>query len=172
MSNLRGHVVFAVIVSAAAAAVTDLRPPSLEDTVSFITAAVRQHQAGPALFADERRWRLAIAFAGCSVEMRVSSEVNRLGAWSARTRIARWRLQDIDDAAVQVIDERGVAPGAFVVELPCEDRRACVDRAADGRDDAVQLAFTSTLMAQRVAAAFRYGTTLCRARPDSGDRSR
>ena len=169
MSNLRGHIVLAVMLSSAAAALTDLRPPSLEDTASFIAATVRQHHAVPVLFDDdERLWRHEIAFTGCSVETRVSSEVNRLGAWTSQTRIARWRLHDLDGEAIQVIDETSSGPRAFLVALPCEARRACVDRATQGRDDAVRLPFTSALMARRVAAAFRYATTVCRDRLVAG----
>jgi hypothetical protein len=162
MSPVRRDVIAAVLLSGAAAAIADMRPPGLEETTAFVTAAVQRHHVRlPSRDGDERNWDTAITFAGCAVESRTSLDVRLLGAWQPRSWIARWHLGDAAAQDVHVTTARQGDRATFVVTVRCEDDRACVDRGPAGRDRAASLEFTSDVMARRVAAAFRHASTLC-----------
>jgi hypothetical protein len=166
MSSARRDLITAILLSTAAAVLADLSPPSLEDTTSFIATAIRQHHVRPIhTESEERGWRMDAFFAGCSIETRVSSEVYEVGKWTTRAHVARWQAHETDDAAI-VVTRDSLAPARpFVVTLPCAASHACVDRGPHGRDSAAHLAFTSEVIALRVAAAFRHAAALCRDLP-------
>ena len=162
MSPGRRDFIVAVLLSGTAAAVADMRPPSLEATTSFIAAAVQRHHARVSLRDDEERaWTVVAEFIHCSVEKRTSHEVRVFRTWEARTSVARWHLADTDAAAIRVTNDTRDGKRSFMVTVPCRDHRACVDRGRSGRDRLSYLEFRSDQIAQRVAAAFRHATNLC-----------
>lgn len=56
---------------------------------------------------------------------------------------------------------------SFLVSLPCQDDRACVDGGAVGLDRVSYFEFASEQVAHRVAAAFRHVTSLCQREEDA-----
>lgn len=170
MSPVRRDVIAAVLLSGAAAAMADMRPPGLEETTAFVTGAVQRHHVRlPSRDGDERHWDTAITFAGCAVESRTSLEVHLLGAWQPRRWSARWHLGDAAPHNVRVTTAWRGDTTTFVVTVPCHDDRVCVDHGPSGRDRAASFEFTSDVMAQRVAAAFRHAASLCE-RQERGSR--
>ena len=153
--------VAAVVLSSATAAVTQTRPPTLDETTTFIVDAVRRYTAAAVARDDEQRgWRVDAVFAGCVVEKRTSYETPLLGTWEPRSAAAVWELGEIDEPAIHVARKRDKD---FAVTLPCRDDRACVAGPASHRDTAASFEFSSEQIALRVAAAFRYATSLCQA---------
>src|SRR5687767_4906966 len=147
MSPVRRDLIVAVLLSGAAAALADMRPPTLEATTTFIAAAVERHHA-PVPFHDEqeRAWTILAEFSGCSIERRTSHDVRLLRTWQSRTSVARWRLGDTDAAAIRVTTEMRDGKPSFMVTLPCDDDRACVDRGPSGRERVSYFEFTSDQM--------------------------
>ncbi len=162
MSAVRRDLIVAVLLSSVAAAVADRQPPTLEATTAFIASAVQRHHAPvPVRDEQERAWMILAEFSGCSIQKRTSHEVRLLQTWETRTSVARWRLVDTDPAAIRVTTETRGGKPSFLVTLPCDDDRACVDRGPLGRDRVSYFEFASEQMAQRVAAGFRHATNLC-----------
>jgi hypothetical protein len=162
MSPVGRDLIVGVLLSSVAAAVADVRPPTLEATTAFIAAAVQRHHAPiPLRDEQERGWTILAEFSGCSIERRTLHEVRLLSTWETRTSVARWRLVDTDPAAIRVTTETHGGKPFFLVTLPCDDDRACVDRGPLGRDRVSYFEFASEQMAQRVAAGFRHATNLC-----------
>jgi hypothetical protein len=161
MSPARRDLIVAVLLSSATAAVIDSRPPTLEATTDFIAVAVQRHHVRmPSRGDHERAWNVQAEPSGCVIEKRTSLEMRVLGTWEPRILVARWRLMDMDPEAVRVATETGTGRTIFVVTLPCDDDRACVE-GGSLRQDRVSFEFTSALIAQRVAAAFRHAASLC-----------
>ncbi len=165
MSPVRRDLIVAVLLSSVTAAIADRRPPTLEATTAFIAAAVQRHHARvPLRDEHEREWTIRAEFSGCSIERRTSREVRLLQTWETRVSVAGWRLADTDPAAIRVTAETRGGEPFFLVTLPCDDDRACVDRGPLGRDRVSYFEFASEQMAQRVAAGFRHATNLCEQR--------
>lgn len=161
MSPVRRDVLVAVLMSAVVAAMADLRPPTLEQTTTFIAVAVERHHAAIPVRGDwERAWSVRVEFSGCSIEKMTSHE--------DRMSVARWRLVDTDAAAVRVTRETRDGCPSFLVTLHCKGDRACVDGGAGGLDRLSYFEFASEQVAHRVAAAFRHVTNLCQREEDAG----
>ncbi len=160
MSPVRRDVLIAVVMSGVAAALADLRPPTLEQTTTFIAVAVERHHAAiPVRGEWERAWNVRVEFSGCSIEKMTSHE--------DRMSVARWQLVDTDAEAVRVTSETRDGSLSFLVSLPCQDDRACVDGGAVGLDRVSYFEFASEQVAHRVAAAFRHVTSLCQREEDA-----
>jgi hypothetical protein len=142
-----------------------MTPPTVDDATEFIAAAVRRHHvSAPSRHDEVRHWSVEAVASACSIEKRTSYEERLLGRWEPRTSVARWRLSDVDPAGVHVTTERRGDKSAYIVTVPCEADRRCVDQGGGGRASAAMFAMTSALMAQRIAAAFRHAASLCEAR--------
>ena len=158
--RLRRDVVAAVLLSAAAATVADMRPPALDDATGFIVTAVARHHAAPSAREYTRGWTVAAEFDACAARRRTAHEVLDFGAWQPVTALTRWEMSSIDGAAIGVTTEVSGRKEVYVVTLPCLSNGDCVRTDAVKRRDA-RFEFTSSIIAQRVAAAFRYAADLC-----------
>jgi hypothetical protein len=99
----RFDVLVAVLLAVSTAAVSRMRPPSLDDATDFIVTAVERHHVAPEAGADDRSLaKVAVTFAGCDVERRTEFEVRHLDRSTIRTQIERLRLDDIDVEAIDL----------------------------------------------------------------------
>ena len=100
--RLRRDVVAAVLLSAAAAAVAEMRPPALDDATGFIASAVARHHVRPPAREFTREWSVAAEFDECAARRRTAHEARDFGAWHPATALTQWEMGTVDAAGVSV----------------------------------------------------------------------